>query len=133
MMESFYLHFNSNLCDQTSNWEYFIYLPEYLECGPDYEIALTFCSYSHATQIRYFCTDLIEPQFLHDEKVRILKVLPPVTKNYRNLFTPVYVPMSKQSLKFNSFSIYIMSANVSRLSLKTALYGTLHIRKVVRH
>lgn len=129
-MDSFYLHFNSTLCIRSNKLEYVIYLPEYIEGGPDYEIALINCSYAHSKEVRYFCTDLIEPQYLHERKVRILKVIPPATKNYRNLFTPTYVPMSRQSIKFNSFSIYIMTPDINRISLKTDLLGTLHVRKV---
>lgn len=129
-MESFYLHFNTDLCETRGNrYEYVIYLPEYLEGGPEYEIALVNCSYAHSKEVRYFCTDLIEPQYLHDTKVRILKVIPPTTKNYRNMFTPTYVQMGRQTAKFNSFSISVVTPELSRVIVKADICGTLHVRK----
>ena len=127
--DSFYLHFNSLLCNQTNKWEYVINLPDYIECGTDYEIGLITCSYSHDKDIRFFCTNLIDPQYYHEKKLRILKVILPSTYNYRNSFTPSYVPMSGQSSKFNWFSIYILSPSGNPKSLRTQLSGTLHVRK----
>lgn len=128
--DSFYIHFNSELCDRSNKWEYIIHLPEYINCGPKYEIGLVHCSYAHDKDQRYFCINLIEAQYVHTRKIRILKVIPPSTRNYRNLFTPTYVQMNGQSSSFNSFKIYILSHVLERVSLKTELIGTLHVRKI---
>lgn len=131
--DSFYLHFDTEFCDKSNRWEFIVQLSDYIHCGTEYEIGLVNCSYANEKEVRYFCTNLIDPQNLHTNKIRILKVIPPTTKNYRNLFTPTYVQMSGQSSTFNSFSIYILNSDLNTVNVRANLIGTLHIKRKAHH